>query len=295
MSLGGVRSVAVTQRSRCRIIFTVAHRRHFTSGLSTHNTFGCFLRRNIWFDFGEGIGGSPIDLILHVFSTDAQGALKILSDFENTSFQNYEKPTPSVFEPVETVEKDVFQIEKVVGFSNQNASLHHYIIAERCIDAKIAEQFLKILFFKHLPTGKSYTAVGIENRVGGYEIRNPFFKGTVPESFKSFSWFQTAMGHEQIVCFEGFMDFLSYGTFFGWGQEQDYLILNSVSFSKKAIEFLKSKDYKQVQTYFDNDTAGERATFLFQEAFEHMESKNAIFEGYKDFNAFLVNMKNEIK
>jgi hypothetical protein len=98
----------------------------------------------------------------------------------------------------------------------------------------------------------------------------------------------------ELVCFEGFIDFLSYGTFFCL-VDQVYLILNSVSFSKKAIEFLKSKDYKQVQTYFDNDTAGERTTFLSQQSFENVESKNAVFEGHKDFNAFLAHIKNEIK
>ena len=256
-------------------------------------SFKIDVRRNIWFDFGEGIGGSPIDLILHVFSTDVQGALKILSDFENAGFQNYEKETPSVKTDARITVEDVFQLEKVTDFEFKNTSLHHYIITERCIDAKIAQSFLKTVFFKHLSTGKSYTAVGIENREGGYETRNPFFKGTVPESKKSFSWFQTASGNERILCFEGFIDFLSYGTFFGWGQE-DYLILNSVSFSKKAVEFLKSKNYKVIQTYFDNDSAGEKATFLFQESFKNVEAKNGVFEGHKDFNAFLVHFKNTV-
>ena len=204
-------------------------------------SFKVDVRRNIWFDFGDGVGGSPIDLIQHVFSTDIQGALKVLSDFENTSFQSYEKQTSSVNSEVETHLKEVFQLEKVTSFEYQNTSLHHYIVTERCIDVIIAQPFLKTVFFKHLPTGKSYTAVGIENREGGCEVRNPFFKGTIPESRKSISWFPTASDNERIVCFEGFMDFLSYGTFFGWGQE-DYLILNSVAFSKKAIEFRKWRE-----------------------------------------------------
>lgn len=257
-------------------------------------SFKVDVRRNIWFDFGEGVGGSPIDLIQHVFSTNIQGALKVLSDFENTSFQNYEKQTPSVKIDVEAPLKDVFQLEKVASFEKQNTSLHHYIITERCIDAMIAQPFLKTVFFKHLPTGKSYTAVGIKNTEGGYEVRNPFFKGAIPESRKGFSWFPTVSDNERIVCFEGFVDFLSYGTFFGWGQE-DYLVLNSVAFSKKAVEFLNSKDYKQIQTYFDNDAAGEKATFLFQESLENVERKNAVFEGHKDFNAFLVHFKNALK
>ncbi len=267
---------------------------HSPFRLEKSPSFKVDVRRNIWFDFGEGIGGSPIDLILRFFNTDMRGALSILSDFESMSYQYLGKSTPSVFPPSEITQEDIFQLEKVVDFGRLNTSLHQYIITERCIDVKIATRFLKTVFFKHLPTGKSYTAVGIENRVGGYEIRNPFFKGTVPESGKNFSWFQTAPKNERIICFEGFMDFLSYGTFFGWGQE-DYLVLNSVSLSKKAIEFLKSRDYKLVRTFFDNDTAGEKVTFLFRAAFENCEPQNAVFAEHKDFNAFLVQENKGLK
>ena len=90
------------------------------------------------------------------------------------------------------------------------------------------------------------------------------------------------------------MDFLSYGTFFGWRQE-DYLVLNSTAQAKKALEFLKLQNYKTIQTFFDNDEAGERTTTLFQETLENVEPQNAIFEGFEDFNAFLVRIKNTEK
>ena len=61
--------------------------------------------------------------------------------------------------------------------------------------------------------------------------------------------------------------------------------------SKKAIEFLKLRDYKKIQTFFDNDSAGENTTFLFQETLNNVEPQNAIFEEFKDFNSFLVKMK----
>ena len=93
--------------------------------------------------------------------------------------------------------------------------MHHYIVADSCIDATIAAYFLKVVHFKYLNLGKSFVAVGIENTEGGYEIRNASFKGSVPENRKSFSWFETAADNAQIVCFEGLLDFLSYGTFFG--------------------------------------------------------------------------------
>ena len=113
-------------------------------------------RRNLWFDFGENVGGSPIDLIVHVFKTDVSGALTILADFENVSFQNAIKQTPSVSKGLEMPQNAVFQLEKVENFTNQDTSLHCYIITERCIDARIANSYLKTVFFKHLPTDKSF-------------------------------------------------------------------------------------------------------------------------------------------
>ena len=268
----------------------------YCSPLRTEKTpsFKIDVRRNLWFDFGENVGGSPIDLVIKIFDTDANEALAMLADFENIQAPIFEKKDPSVFSEEKASKNAIFELEKVADFTGKNTSLHHYIVTERGIDVEIATRFLKIVHFKHLPLGKSFVAVGIENTEGGYEIRNASFKGTVPENRKSFSWLGTAADNAQIVCFEGLLDFLSYGTFFGW-QHQDYLILNSTLFSKKAIEFLKEKDYKKIKTFFDNDRAGEKATSLFQEAFDCVEPQNAIFEGFEDFNAFLVNVKNQLK
>lgn len=268
----------------------------YCSPLRTEKTpsFKVDVRQNLWFDFGENMGGSPIDLVIKLFGTDANGALAMLADFENIQVPISEKEDPSVFSEEKAFKNAVFELEKVTDFEEKNTSLHHYIITERGIDAKIAVRFLKIVHFRHLALGKSFVAVGIENTEGGYEIRNESFKGTVPENRKSFSWFETAADNTQIVCFEGMLDFLSYGTFFGW-REEDYLILNSTLLSKKALEFLKMKDYKNIKTFFDNDRAGEKATFLFQETFNCVEPQNAIFARFEDFNAFLVSVKNQLK
>ena len=268
----------------------------YCSPLRTEKTpsFKIDVRRNLWFDFGENVGGSPIDLVIKIFGSDVNGALAVLANFENMQAPIFENKDPSVFSEEKAFKNTVFELERVVDFDDKNTSLHHYIIAERCIDAKIATRFLKIVHFKHLSLRKSFVAVGVQNTEGGYEIRNASFKGTVPENRKSFSWFETATDNTQIVCFEGLLDFLSYGTFFGW-QHEDYLILNSTLLSKKAIEFLEEKNYKKIKTFFDNDRAGEQATFLFQEAFDCVVPQNAIFEGFEDFNAFLVNVKNQLK
>ena len=107
-------------------------------------SFKVDIRRNVWFDFGENIGGSPIDLIVQVFKTDVHGALKILSDFENAVFQKEEKRAPSVLKPFEIPQNTVFQLEKVADFKNEDTSLHRYIILKQCNDVMMYFKTTKI-------------------------------------------------------------------------------------------------------------------------------------------------------
>ena len=79
---------------------------------------------------------------------------------------------------------------------------------------------------------KTYSAIGFRNNEGGFELRNPWFKGSSsPKAITSFE-----KGAEELVVFEGFFDFLSHQTihqnkhFF----IPDFLVLNSTSFFEKS-------------------------------------------------------------
>ena len=53
--------------------------------------------------------------------------------------------------------------------------------------------------------GKRYFAVAFGNERGGYEIRNPFFKGCVPPKDVTL----LSVGSASCNVYEGFMDYLS--------------------------------------------------------------------------------------
>ena len=59
---------------------------------------------------------------------------------------------------------------------------------------------------------------------GGYEIRNPFFKGCVPPKDVTL----LSVGSTSCNVYEGFMDYLS-ARALGIGGKEDHLVLNSVS------------------------------------------------------------------
>ena len=67
--------------------------------------------------------------------------------------------------------------------------------------------------YTHLFThnGKPYFAIGFPNTAGGYEVRNPFFKGCVaPKDITHIR--QQGVPRNMCYLFEGFMDYLSFLT-----------------------------------------------------------------------------------
>lgn len=266
-------------------------------------SFKVDIQKNLWYDFGGAEGGTTIDFVVRFKTTDVKGALAFLEDNFSTSKSNYVQPkdhlTKNIFGDGKGDEsRGVFILKEVKKFpSHANNALSKYIINERGIDAAIATQFLKEIHFDNAHTGKHYFAAGIENTEGGYEVRNPFFKGTVPEKTKSIALLKTvAEGNKKVICFEGMLDFLSYTTLFGVKVGEDYLILNTVSFVEKAIKAIKKGQYEDVKTYFDNDAAGHKATDAFTSELPLTEPQNAIYAQNEDLNAFLMQLKkNEIK
>ena len=241
----------------------------------------------IWKDFGD-IGGTVIDFVMRYQNTDVKGALAFLeSRAEGRQF--FKNPLPQRTEQPEAT-REIFTLKEVKNFGF-GYSLEEYIIKNRCIDIEIARQFLKEIHFTNNTNGKNYFAVGFQNTKGGHEIRNPFFKGTVPEATKSMSFIKTGEDNKTIICFEGFIDFLSYGTLFGIKNNENYLMLNTVSYTKEAVEMIKSGHYSQVKTFFDNDKAGQEATEYFKNELPNTTPQNMIYAQVKDLNEHLTKFK----
>ena len=136
---------------------------------------------------------------------------------------------------------------------------------KRGIDPDIARQECKEAHYTcH---GKAYFAIAFPNEAGGFEIRNPYYKGCIAP--KNVSWIADG-SHSGTVClFEGFMDCLSYLTMRKQGRlpesdgQADLLVLNSVHNLPKVLARLKT--YKRLYCYLDNDDAGRRVVDMLRE------------------------------
>lgn len=138
----------------------------------------------------------------------------------------------------------------------------------RGIDGTVAAKFCREI---HFSLGcRHYYGIGLGNVQGGYEVRNPFFKGTVGQ--KDVSLIQMGGHNDMCTIFEGFMDFLSYMTlchrsdFTPFAETMDFMVLNSVSNIRKAMKWLAP--YPTITCCLDNDDAGRRAVDTLNEARE---------------------------
>ena len=243
-----------------------------------HASFKVNTELNLWYDFGIGRGGNIIDLAELLYNSSDVSYL----------IRQIERNAPScvsVSLPTAKPNKPQNSFENLQVLSISHPALIKYL-GERCIDIEIARTICKELHFD--TRGKHYFGIGFPNIAGGYEIRNPFFKGGITP--KDISLFHNEESKQSCFVFEGFIDFLSFMMLRRKENDglkrQDYLVLNSVSNVKKALEPLSH--YENVQCFLDNDEAGRNAYLRLSKEFGNLVTDaSTLYCGFKDLNEYL--------
>ena len=243
-----------------------------------HASFKVNTELNLWYDFGISRGGNIIDLAELLYNSSDVSYL----------IRQIERNAPSgvsVSLPKAKPNTPQNSFENIQVLSITHPALIKYL-GERCIDIEIARTVCKELHFD--TRGKHYFGIGFPNIAGGYEIRNPFFKGGITP--KDISLFHNEESKQSCFVFEGFIDFLSFMMLRrkenSGLKRQDYLVLNSVSNVKKALEPLSH--YENIQCFLDNDEAGRNAYLqLSKELGKPVTDASTLYNGYKDLNEYL--------
>jgi len=248
----------------------------------TEPSFKLNLALNQWYDFGLGKGGNIINFILEQNQTDnVSQALQILScnapAIKPYSFSFRQQENLPCFEDI--------RVKPL-----ENPALLQYL-KDRQIHVVSAMKTCKEVHFR--TNDKAYFAIGFENNLGGFELRNKYFQGTL--SPKGITHLQK--GKDTCCIFEGFMDYLSFLTIAqkqspspGSIHEQDYIILNSVANVSKAMSVIKN--YKEKYCYLDNDKAGVSAFREIQEKCgQNVKDMSATYQEYNDLNDYLCQKK----
>ena len=228
--------------------------------------------KNIFNDFGAGVGGDIFTLAgLIINSTDFMAQARYIGEVTNNPIEQSEPPKYEP-EPVAPQFTDV-EVKPLI-----HPALLAYL-RERGIPSGIAtKNCVEIHYRLH---DKQYFAVGFPNESDGYEIRNRFFKGSIPP--KAVSLIRNGLA--TVNVYEGFIDFLS-GLTLGYGWTEDNLVLNSIANREKAYRYLDG--YEQIKCWLDNDNAGEKCLAALQKRYgDRVKDFSVVYRPCKDVNEYL--------
>ena len=242
-------------------------------------------RTNEWYDFGIAEGGDLIELGKHLYHTD---------DVSKVLMMISESHVALAKKPKRATRLQVCHAEDGMGDVRIMPLSHHALLSyvqSRGIDVGIAKTFCQEIHY--VLRQKAYFAIAFANRSGGYEVRNPYYKGCVRNKDVTRICHAADRRQEHICVFEGFMDFLSYMTLCRQGnmtvcidEKIDVLVMNSVANMKKSLECLEQ--YKEIHCYLDNDLAGQKTVETFKGLFGERVKNEAVRYGeYKDLNDML--------
>ena len=226
--------------------------------------------RNQWYDFGSGEHGDIIDLVCALHRCTTSEAIRLLSGAKQVAHQEFSFGG-----------KRKFSERKLEILSAQPLSNPYLLryLAARAIPLPVASAYCSEVLFQNM--NRIYYAIGFVNDALGWEIRNMYFKGCIaPKAVTTIK-----RGTDRLQIFEGFMDFLSWQVL-NPSSTSDAIVLNSLALLPRIQE--KTKGYKQVESFLDNDDAGRKSFEVLKQFYPQIIDGSVNYRTYKDLNEWLV-------
>ena len=243
-----------------------------------HASFKLDKRNNIWFLHSEGIGGNNTDFMIKYLNASVKEVLEWAEKQKFFSFQ-----LQNIIQKQNSLKQN-YQITEIKEFQNEN--LKDYL-HQRGLSTKVYP-LVKEIHFRI--DQKNLYAIGFENLSGGWELRNPFYKGSLLKKDISIiklnneSQNQNETG-KRIVVFEGFIDALSFVEMKPFYNGY-LLVMNSISLLNKTKDHLKN--YSEIHLFLDNDKAGETCKNEILKSFPEAKDHSEIYALHKDLNEYFV-------
>lgn len=230
-------------------------------------------KHNIWYDFGLGKGGNLVDFVTRFKSCTVGDFFKSFENISSTFNNHPNQDNSSNFK-----EAGAIQITSIKPL--HTLALLTYL-KSRNIPITVADKYCVEIGYK--VDSKNFYSIGFKNDLGGYELRNPYFKNCISPKFIT----TIKNGAEKLAVFEGFFDFLSFIYLLPdpLNIAFDFCILNSLSFFEKTIDFLSS--YETIHLFLDNDDAGHKCSSELLQTDNKFIDESDLYKDYKDINEWV--------
>lgn len=196
--------------------------------------------KGLWYDFGLSEGGTLLQLVMRLEGCGMAEAIRHLRKgaADEVPFQPLPTTSPRKDSPLRILYVGEIRHPALIGY-----------LRERGIDPAVAGALCREV---HYAVGeRRFFAIGFRNDAGGWELRNPQFKGSsAPKNITTFD-----RHGDTALLFEGFFDLLSYLTLQHESDPTaDTAVLNSVVNLPRALPFLAR--HTTIHAFLDNDEAG---------------------------------------
>lgn len=242
-------------------------------------------RQNVWYDFGLSTGGDLVELCKHLYQTDSVSVV--------LSYIEVQARNPAVSR-ILTVSADAPPVESLMKRVRVAPLQHNALLSylrSRNIDMDVGQMFCHEVHYEL--RRKQYFGIAFENMSGGYEVRNPYYKGCIQGKDITLILHQAKQMQRHVCVFEGFMDFLSYLTLMRRecsdiciAHRADHIVMNSISNLKKTL--VQLEDYPHIHCYLDNDLAGQKTAETIASMYEgRVTDESSRYSEYKDLNDYI--------
>lgn len=242
-------------------------------------------KKNLWYDFGIGEGGTNVKLVQMVLRCSKAEAVHFISSL-SPELRAIEDAKKQLKEDTDGKKSRITSVKEIT--SNYIARY----LEVRSIPLRLARIYCKQLQVYNPKKNQHFTMLGFPNNAGGFALNAPNgMKWTDKASVTTLTptgRISSSPTSANVAVFEGFFDFLSWRVMQGADKPGcDTVILNSVANLKQAADYIAA--HASASCFLDNDKAGEKCLSQIQNLMEGKDVKDMseLYHQHKDLNEML--------
>jgi len=237
------------------------------------------LTKNVFYDFGEGVGGDIIDFAKLYLRKSGQSdnTSNALQWLEDTMGRPQAKLNHSLsFSAESSIEREAPKKLEFIKASPLQSRVILKYLSNRRISPQIARKYLRVVQYRNnglKPPHNEFWGFGQKNISDGWEVRSA--SDEKKGKFKSAIIVRditvhpgSEQGRGAVSVFEGMLDHLSLLELIPVNQLRgDAIVMNALSSYNRTKAYIEEQGYTRIDLFLDNNSSGKKATAKFIEDF----------------------------